>query len=308
MKKLKILFMTRDFSRYVERNTYYLSKELEQIVDLMPWHSAGDIHEILKQLPEQPDFILMNEDVYPYMTGLRSLNVPYAIIMYDIHAYQLERKQFILDNGIPHIFSHYRDKFHEWYPELSDRMKWLPIFVNTEIFKDYQLPKEIDWLMMGIIGWGCYPLRNRMYDAMKDKPGFVYHPHPGYRNIEDQEEKQVFVGERYAQEINRAKMFLTCGLSFNYPIIKYYEVLACNTLLLAPSSQELTDLGFVPDENYIAVDENDFMEKTHYYLSEEQLRIEIAERGYRMVHERHSVKKRAGELVYMIEDLLKAGG
>lgn len=308
MKSLKLLFVTRDFSQFVERNSYYLSNKLARITQLILYHEPGNIQHILSGLPEQPDFILMNEDSYPHMSGLQNLNIPYAIIMYDIHTSIEERKKFIMDNGIPHIFSHYRDKFHEWYPELSDRMKWLPIFVNTDLFKDYHLPKEIDWMMMGKIGWGYYPLRNKIYETMKNRPEFIYHPHPGYRNINEQENNDVFVGERYAKEINRAKIFLTCGLCYNYPIIKYYETLACNTLLLAPSFQELTDLGFVPGQHFIAVDENNFLEKAEYYLAHEEERIQIADAGCRFVHMHHSVNVRAHQLVSMIEEILRAGG
>lgn len=206
------------------------------------------------------------------------------------------------ENNVKHIFVVYRDAFYRRFPEFSDRVKWFPHFVNTDIFKDYGLKKDIDWLMMGKLAF-YYPLRVSMYETMKDMPGFVYHKHPGYRDVNDNEETEVFVGERYAREINRAKMFLTDGTYHDYPIIKYYEVLACKTLLLAPASQELADLGFIPGVHFVAVNEDNFLERALYYLKHEEERQKIAEQGYRMVHEKHSVAVRAAQLGDMIRDI-----
>jgi hypothetical protein len=136
-------------------------------------------------------------------------------------------------------------------------MHWLPHFVNIDLFKDYDLAKDINWLMMGKLAF-YYPLRVSMYKKMRNMAGFVNHPHPGYRNINDDQEQKVLVGEAYALKINRAKMFLTCDSIFHYPIIKYYEVLACKTLLLAPSSKELRDLGFIPGVNFVPVNRRNF--------------------------------------------------
>ncbi|MFJ8264799.1 glycosyltransferase [Peribacillus asahii] len=130
-------------------------------------------------------------------------------------------------------------------------MFWLPHFVNISIFKDYQYPKEIKWLLMGMTS-NHYPLRQIIKKHMINKKGFVYHRHPGYKNVNDQDSK-IFVGRNYAKEINRAKMFFTDDSKFHYPFMKYYEVLACNTLLLAPANQELLDLGFKPGENFVEI-------------------------------------------------------
>jgi spore maturation protein CgeB len=148
-----------------------------------------------------------------------------------------------------------------------------------------------------------YPLREKIYKTMKDMPGFVYHGHPGYRNV-GEEEAKFFVGERYAKEINCAKIFLTDDSNLHYPLIKYYEVLACNTLLLAPSTRELKDLGFIPGVNFIEINRNNFLEKAQYYLEHEDERKRIAEEGFKMVHSKHTVSIRAAQLVKLIEEIL----
>ena len=165
-------------------------------------------------------------------------------------------------------------------------MKWLPLYVNTNIFKDYGLKKDIDWLLMGAITGWVYPPREKVVHTMIGCEGFIYHEHPGYRDISKDEEK-IFVGKKYAQEINRAKMFFTCDSIFNYPINKYYEALACKSLLLASSSKELFDLGFIPGVYYVKIDESNVIEKAEYYLHHPDEREKVTE-GYKMVHEKYS--------------------
>jgi len=307
--KLKLLFITRNFQYNLEKNTYYLSCQLAKITDLALWFESGNIDEILNKIPFRPDFILLNDmkDTHcPEVTGLKTVEIPFGIIMHDLHYKVKKRKEFIKENNVKHIFSIYRDAFYKRYPEFFERMRWLPHFVNTHIFKDYNLPRENNWLMMGRVS-KYYPLRRKMLEVMGSRPGFVYHKHPGYRTIQKEEENTVFIGEKYAKEINRSHIFLTCDLIYHYPIIKYYEVLACKTLLLAPSSKELYDLGFLPGVHFVEINESNFLRMADYYLKYDKERHRIIEQGFNLIHQHHTVEKRAYQLVQMIEDILKSG-
>lgn len=308
MQKLKLLFVTRDFSKNVDPMTFYLQQEFAKQMDLMVWYDEGDIQDILKQVPAQPDFILLNdlrENYCPTITGLANLDIPFGALVFDVHWMPEKRHQFIEDNHVRYLFSHYRDRFYYYYPEFANRMKWWPLSFNPTMFKDYGLKKEIDMLMMGAISHWAYPLREKILNTMQGSPGFVYHPHPGYRDFTEAEAKQVWVGEKYAREINRAKLFFTDGGIFGYPVLKHYEILACKTLLLAPATRELRDLGFEPGVHFVEIEEDNFLEKANYYLSHEEERITIAEAGYQMVHQRHTVEVRVREFVQMVADIIQ---
>lgn len=305
--KLRILITTGDFSHFVSPDFHYLLTELAKISDLTLWHEPGNIHNILKRLQITPDFIFINEfgeTNAPKITGLATLTIPYGIYVYDIH-YEIEaRKEAMEKENVQYVFSHYRDKFHLWFPEYVHRMHWLPQHANLDVFRDYGLTKDIDYLLMGAVHDIVYPLRYKIIETMKDKPGFIYHQHPGYRNFDPQD--NALVGERYAREINRAKIFFTCDSVYQYPVAKYFEVLACNTLLLASTSKEIEDLGLIPGTHFVSINDNDFEEKAEYYLNHEKERRQIAEQGYAMVRSRHSTAKRAAELLGMIEDILRS--
>ena len=302
--RLKVLFITRDFSKNIEKSSYYLSRELSKHTDLTLWHTRGHIQGILSQLSQEPDFILLNDfkpDYCPEIKGLRSSAVPYGIIMHDLHYKVSQRKRFIVKENIQHIFSICRDSFLSWYPEFEDRMVWFPFHVPEDIFRDYGENKIYNLLMMGAMDPRYYPLRVKMEEEMKGVKGFVHLKHPGYGVIDD---GKVLTGEVYAREINRAKLFLTCDSSLKFPLLKYFEVLACKTLLLAPSNQEIQDLGFKDGENFVSINEYNFKEKAFYYLGNEQEAQEIAINGYNMVHKNHSTEKRVKQLITSVKEII----
>ncbi|WAA08597.1 glycosyltransferase [Fervidibacillus albus] len=308
MKKLKLLLIMRDFRQWNNPKQYYLGRELAEITDLVIWHEEGNIHDILKQIRFQPDFILImyyrsNPVICPPITGLNTLTIPFGVFIMDLHNLN-QFKRAVQEDNVQHIFSCYRDRFYRHFPELSDRMKWLPQHVPTDIFKDYNQRKDIDLLMLGTISKTIYPLRYKIHQTLKSYPNYLYHSPPTSRYI--QKGQTGFIRENYAKQINRAKIFFTCDSIFEYPILKYFEAPACRTLLFAPYSNELRDLGFIPGKNFVAIDEHNFLDQANYYLKNEKERQIITDQGYEFIRKNHSTKVRAKQLVNMIEEIIKS--
>jgi glycosyltransferase involved in cell wall biosynthesis len=229
------------------------------------------------------------------------VEIPFGIYLEDLHNLNNVEERIEKDK-INHIFVSYRDHFITNFPNLAGKMKWLPHHVNTAIFKDYHLSKDIKMLMMGAVYEYYYPIRHKILQTLSGNIDFVYHPHPGYRDINETDGD--FVKEKYAMEINKAQLFFTCDSIYKYPLLKYMEVLACNTLLLAPDSPELQDLGFRSEENFVAIDEENFLEKAGFYLKNEQERRRIANNGLNLIQERHTTAIRAKELLGMISSII----
>jgi hypothetical protein len=197
MRKHKLLLIIRDFSKWLHTEPFSLANELSSITDLHVWHQPGNIHEILKNIPFVPDFILIYlygsaPAFSPTISGLDTLEVPYGIYVEDLHNIT-DLQESVKKDNIKHIFACYRDPFHNYYPNLAGKMKWLPHHVNSNIFRDYQLKKDIKMLMMGAVHDGLYPLRYKILQSFSSNSDFVYHHHPGYRDINENEE--VFVKE-----------------------------------------------------------------------------------------------------------------
>lgn len=304
---INLLFITNDRSHHIDKSPYYLSKELAKISNLTLWHRPGNIQDILSQLTAPPDFILLydlDKMTAPLISGIKTNTIPFGLMIEDPHKNTGGRGRFILENNIQYLFPVVRDSFLAKYPSLKNRMYWFPHHVYTDVFKDYQLPKTIDYLLIGKID-RLYPLRQKIVTSMQTEPGFTYYKHPGYRTFAPADEKRRVVGENYAKKINQAKIFFTCDSILKYPIKKYFEVPACRTLLMAPTSKEIEDLGFVPGNNFVDINEDDFYEKAKYYLTHEEERQKIADAGYEFIREHHSTKARAAFLVNKIEEIIK---
>mgnify|MGYP000881527122 FL=1 len=302
---LTILFVTRTLSNRIEKSSDYLLKELRKKANVITSDLDGHIHDILKTINIQPDFILLNDmkpDYCPHIGGFTDLAIPVGAIVHELKYRPYQRRRFYHRENIQYLFTHYRDPFLSLFPEFHDRMIWFPHHVPIDIFKDYQFPRDIDVLMMGAIYPHLYPMRAKFYEILKNERNFVYHPHPGYQEICDW--KHVYAGEKYAREINRAKIFVTCDSIEHYPVMKYFEVLACNTLLLATPSQELSDLGFIDGETFVAVNEHNLKDKITYYLQNEDERRKIARQGFEMVRRDHSTEKRTNELLSHINKII----
>ncbi|MCQ6280423.1 glycosyltransferase [Bacillus sp. EB600] len=305
---LNLLLIGKDTKNNTfNESVYHVEKELSQKTNLAIWRDSGQIKDILKQIPFTPDFILIQNDIggslKPVVNGLSEIKIPAGIFIEDVHRFINRRREYIKSNNIQYIFPNYKRIFFKIYPEFKSRFCWFPHHINSEIFKDYGLPKEIDMLLMGAVNGG-YPLREKIVKQFKKDPRFVYHRHPGYRKYTEEEKTQIFVNEKYAMEINRAKIFFTCGTARKFPVMKYFEVPGCRTLLLAPQLKDLDDLGFIPGEHYVRITKDDFYKKAEYYLKHEDERNRIADQGYQFVQTQHTTKKRVEQLITKIEEIL----
>lgn len=309
IKEVRLLFITKDLTNYIEKSTIYLVEELRKLTELVTWSTDGHIDSILNTIRFTPDVILLNDfkaEYSPQIQGLKNCDIPKAIIIHDLHYRRSSRKKFIEKENIDHIFSIYRDKFNHWYPEYKNMMTWLPHHVPTTIYKDYHLEKDREMLLMGSTERELYPLRHAIAHQLKGYPGFAHYSHPGYERM-NHKKAGYKVEDEYAREINRAHIFFTCDSNFHYPVLKYFEVLGCRTLLLASGSQELRDLGFIDGKTFIEINEQNFMEKANFYLKEESISKDIVMNGAKLIEEKHSTEIRAKQLVQKIRSLINKG-
>lgn len=187
--------------------------------------------------------------------------------------------------------------------------EWLPLSVDGNRFKRLALPKIADVCLFGNINPLVYPFRVRAVNAVIRSAKYGMFVSPSY-------------GENYVREINQSKLFLTCSGMWKFPVMKYYESMACGTALVADDPIDADELGFKPDENYVSVadaytpkaenpsypllgDEWEFREdvlmgKLDYYLTHVGARDRIAEAGEELVRKRHTDEVRAKELYEML--------
>lgn len=306
MRKLNILVFAKPNSRTFKFVLADFFMELRRQARVQVWDKDNwEMYYILKIMRNRgfnPDFILHYDFVYnhsyaPKVLGLNRVNIPKGVYYFDLQVQRDERRRFIQENGMDLVFCTSRDLFQREYQGLQKKFRWLPFSIDPSIFKDWKLDKTIDFLLMGNMWKGWYPFRERVLEVMRGEKGFIYHGHPWKSGAE---KNSKYIGEKYAQEINKAKIFFTCGTRYGYPVKKFFEVPACNTLLIARGNNDLEALGFIDGENYVKSTEEDFYDFAMYFLHNKKERERIALNGYNLVHSRHTNQVRVKEFLDMV--------
>lgn len=181
----------------------------------------------------------------------------------------------------------------EMFARRGLRTEWLPFSVDVNRFKKEQIPKIYDICLLGNLNPSIYPLRLAAFNHLAKKRQHSMALMPAY-------------GEDYVKTINQSRLFLTCSGIFRYPVMKYFEAMACGTLLLADTPMDADELGFVVGKNFISI-EGDFPrrldEALDYYLTHVNEANAVGDAGELLIHERHTDRIRARELYGMLERL-----
>lgn len=321
-KKIKILILVKPFWLHYPQHKAKADflRALTSIADVYYWYNDGDINDILTQLDIKPDFIFHYDIAWGYrlspnITGLEKTTIPKGCFVIDLHWQPQNRIDYIEKNKIDLIFSVSKHPFLNVYPQYANKLRWLPWAINPTIIKDWQQQKEINYLLMGLVHYqfrgkpmmeipleGWYPFRAAVLKKFEHEPGFVFHPHPGHLT---EQTDQVFFTDKYAKEINRAKIFFTCGKKSDIgglPVLKFFEAPGCRTLLLAETNQDIEALGFIDEENFVACTEDNVYQKATYYLENESERNIITNNGYQFIQQHHTNQIRAKQLNQYISD------
>nr|WP_304212941.1 glycosyltransferase [Fredinandcohnia onubensis] len=324
LEKLKILVLVREFWKKFPKHKpkFEALQALEKYAEVRYWYRNGHINDIMDRLNFRPDFIIHYDIAWgsalaPSISGLDKIDIPKGAFVIDIHYNTGARRKYFAQNKIDLIFSLTKSAFLKTYHEYKEKFRWVPFSVNPEVFKDWQIKKEIDYLLMGAVydregkepnltktGRGVYPFREEVLVTMRDIEGFVFHPHPGHQG---RQKEGTFLNENYAKEISRSKIFFTCGSSLKYPVLKFFEAPACKTLLLAEPVPDILELGFEDGVNFVACDKSNFYEKALYYLDNEEERQQITENGFNFIHSHHTNNMRAQQLVSYIKEYIEKG-
>jgi len=199
-----------------------------------------------------------------------------------------------------------------WLEHTGVAVEMNPPSVNTDFFYDRQLPKKYDVANI----WQrnspkTYPLRWKIHETLPTQEQWSYRE----ASIVWIKGKKVEIpniapsgprGDDYVNAICQSRVFATGSgfyRSYGVPVFKWVEVPACNTLLminkLSPPD-DMNAMGFKPDVNFVAIDQDNFLDRIQYYLSHPSEAKTIAQRGYDLIRSKHSQDIRAKEFISKI--------
>lgn len=282
-----------------EKETIYTKQEKEEY--------EKSIELLMKPENTNNNFdILYNESPAAYSSvPWRKITIPKAMFMNDQHGVHIKKyfKRAFYENAYNILFMTYRDSLLRFHPDLQNNFIciWLPFAIDPNIFKDYKENKNIDCLSVGIIDPKIYPLRSKAHQELKSYKGYVRIERPPEKFIGN----KWPVGEIYAKIINKSRLVITDSSIYKYPVLKYFEIPACQSVLCADYLPELRDLGFIHNENMIALKKNMNIRKTILNLLKDKEKLDsIAQKANELVHTKHTLKIRAQEFVKNIKRIL----
>lgn len=313
--RLKLLILIKNFDEtYLKHKMKFeMIRSLEQFADVYYWQQDGDIFDILNKIEVRPDFILHYDIAWgnffaPNITNLAKIDIPKGCYVIDTHWHKKSRVNYFTANKIDLIFSVTKDSFLKEFPAFESKFRWTPFSISPDVFKDWEQEKTSRFLLMGLVydgtrmspAKGQYKFREEVQRQMEKVEGYKFIRHPGHRT-----RKNHMVNEGFAKEINSAEIFFTCGGARQYPVMKFFEVPACRTLLLAEPNSDILELGFTDKENFVACDTNNLYKKAIYYSKNEIEKNKITDNGYNFIHEHHTNEVRAKQFIDYINEFIR---
>ena len=296
---MRILYICKNYTNWIGVSHIEFKRELSKLVNVTFYHQPCHLPHLIETYKEQGkdfDVVMLGEmpPVTPPVTGVDKVSLPKVVHYWDLHSYISERIEFVRENKIDLIVFKYKGALLKHFKQLMvTKSAWIPIGAAS-MFRDYQLPKTIDILLTGWISPQYYPFRLHALKSLQGFPGFYYLKHPGYRHFKPGE---VVMGVEYARLLNRAKLVITDGGKFGYPIAKYFEVPACKSVLVTPCFDDLLELGYKPYKHFIPVSSENLKEAVFKSLSDEDLVREVSCNGYQLVHQKYTMRNMAKQFV-----------
>src|SRR5213078_597587 len=259
-----------------------------------------------RELGELPETILFWEG-YDFLNvharDIQNLRSRKIILVDDLHCWQeLQRQKKAVGFAVcDMVLATGGYLWNELYPEFagSKQLAWVPHSASPDFMVPYNSHPANSIFVSGAAG-AFYPLRERMWILhAQGAQSLVCQSHPGYYTGYDYEQ-HGYVGRSYAMKINNYRAAFTDSSIYKYVVAKYFEIPATGALLLADDSVggPLKELGFIVNEHYVPVSEENLEERIRYVLDEsnhEEL-DEIRRRGQELVWERHKTSDRAKQI------------
>mgnify|MGYP003638836962 CR=1 FL=1 len=262
---------------------------------------------------DKPDVVVAYEPLK--MRNFADIEATRCIRFAEMYDYK-NTMQEIQESKSNLIFCFHKNEMQRYQKVFKNHSEWPLKFVNISkcaektIFKDYQLPKICDILLVGSI-WHVsklgphYPIRRRMHELLQKMPTKYkcgVFPHPGGEHLDAYTDRYAI---EFARAINSSKMCVTCSGLPKTRFAKYVEISLCNTAVV----------GDIPDDDpdhfkqyVIEVDmsmsDEEIVNKMVYYLEKNEEREKLVQAGREMSLE-YTQEKYAERFIKELDEYFK---
>jgi hypothetical protein len=199
-----------------------------------------------------------------------------------------------------------RDKYDLYFGVVGDIVKnlekngvckiafLLPFSIDINLYRKY-----IDFKQKQFDVFAVFTTRDDIYPN-RDKVHSLINQMPNIKTF-----TKTVQHEEYIEKINRSKICITSNNKFKSLSIKYYEVMACGSMLLADEPEDLNELGFINGIHLVIYkDLDDLKEKIYFYLTNEKMLKTISNQGMEFVRENHNNSVRVQQMTKIIQEQL----
>jgi len=287
-------------------------------IDTMPAHGSIDVPSVIERLypGDYPDMVLSwgphTNGLFPLLKNLEEAKCLRVLWLQEL-ANDISRPEvykFIKSGGADLVLkSHDYHNTSHWAADglnkLDVPVEWYPFSIDPKMFYDQELPRIYDVCNIGQITTQNYPIRYAMHEMFKDQNEIKYFSSP----------TRYLLGEEYASVICQSKIFATDCTSHRFAVPKLTEAMGCNTLLICNPPRSADVLGMKAGTNFVDfnepamqacdVNKQKIEDTILFYLDNwESEGRKIAQKGYELVHSRHTHDIRAKEIIDTIAKYL----
>lgn len=280
---------------------YFKSDKPNCFTKLGKFNIGGTIPKLLHYLTKDNyDFIIVDCEIINFGNEpWEIIDVPKLGMLHDLHKRSIS-VSFFRNHNFNIITTRYKNALLNVLPEaeeIKDKISWLPGCVNINLFYDYKLNKKYNVTITGHIG-GAYPFREYLVKRLENdsRVKIIKRPKNNIKNAWP-------VGVDYAKLLNQSKISISTTSKYYYPLMKNYEIMASNALLMVDNISEFQELGFYPNKHFVDIPRNNIKkvrDKISAFLDDKNLREKISNEGFKKVHEKHNSDYRAKELLNLL--------
>jgi hypothetical protein len=276
----------------------------------MPYYpenpKIGPFSVIVKE--EKPD-VIVNDGLYINDIG-HMTDIPKITFINDVHGEWQNRKYRFLNKEFDVLFLRMygggvgiRAK-----EEFGGTVGYCPRSVPINMFYNQHLERTIDVFLAGCCNI-VYPIRVAIWkwlinsDFNESLLGTSVCDNGSLKVITN---LRRFSYPEYLSILCKSKITVFDGGLFKFPVTKYWESMATESLCLADLPLDYKALGIVPNENMIEINMYNFMDKWKYYLENDEERKRIIRNGLNLVLQKHSNECRAKQLLEQLKEVINS--
>jgi len=204
-----------------------------------PGHKNYDpaltVPAILKNLPIKPDLLMTFGYKYtiPFKKLNQILDIPKVHFMIEyLPQWEWVYNQFLVKTKYDLILANKSSEVPVFKKKgLAKRVEWMPFSVDTGIYWDRKMERDIDvsFICSAHGRTDIYPYRKDIKQMLDIMPINTY--------------TRYVARKEYITILNRSKIAVASNSIFKYWSLRYTEIPACGTMLLADKAEDLKAVG-----------------------------------------------------------------